>query len=62
MNKSKEEEKEFERHHQNNDNNDEQDDNDDGVDDLMNSIMRKLTHVHIDNNEKIHHYEYCENK
>ncbi|KAG4081320.1 ARM repeat-containing protein [Neocallimastix lanati (nom. inval.)] len=61
MNKSKEEEKEFERHHQNNDNNDEQDDNDDGVDDLMNSIMRKLTHVHIDNNEKIHPYDYCEN-
>jgi len=61
MNKSKEEEKEFERHHQNNDNNDEQDDNDDGVDSLMNSIMRKLTHVHIDNNEKIHPYDYCEN-
>eukprot|EP00833_Pecoramyces_ruminatium_P004263 jgi/Orpsp1_1/1178295/evm.model.c7180000064746.1 len=60
MNKSKEEEKEYERRRNSNNSSDDQDD-DDGVDSLMNTIMRKLTHVHIDNNEKIHQYDYCEN-
>jgi len=76
MNKSKEDKKEYESLRNKNNNNtsknssknnnnsssskDDQDD-DDGVDGLMNTIMRKLTHVHIDNNEKIHPYDYCEN-
>jgi len=59
MNRSKEEDREYERRRQNNHNSDAEDD--DSVDSLMNTIMRKLTHVHIDNNEKIHQYDYCEN-
>jgi len=59
MNRSKEEDREYERRRQNNHNSDPEDD--DSVDSLMNTIMRKLTHVHIDNNEKIHPYDYCEN-
>jgi len=59
MNKSREEEKEYERRRHNNSNSDQEDD--DSVDSLMNTIMRKLTHVHIDTNEKIHPYDYCEN-
>jgi hypothetical protein len=59
MNKSKEEDKEYERRRHSS--NSSEQDEDDSVDSLMNTIMRKLTHVHIDNNEKIHQYDYCEN-
>jgi hypothetical protein len=60
MNKNKDEEIKFEHRRQNNNTTNESEE-DDGVDSLMNTIMRKLTHVHIDNNEKIHPYDYCEN-
>jgi len=58
MNKNNEEEKKYERRRSNNSS--DQDEAEDSVDNLMNTIMRKLTHVHIDNNEKIHPYDYCE--
>ncbi|ORX44656.1 ARM repeat-containing protein [Piromyces finnis] len=60
MNKVKEDDKKY--NHRRHSSNTSEPEDDDSVDNLMNTIMRKLTHVHIDNNEKLHQYDYCENE